>query len=124
VEQTVHELRAAHLDVVGELEAALEGTAGDAAIEVAAFLLAVLDLAGHDQGVLLGGDRQIVGREAGNRHTDAIGVLIQRFDVVRGVATRLIVAQGRIHQPADAVEADGGTEKGGKVESRHGPYPP
>ena len=54
----------------------------------------------------------------------ASGSATAHAHVVRGIAARLIVAQGRIHQPADAVEADGGTEKGGKVEGRHGPYPP
>ena len=55
VKQAVLQRRALHFDVVGELEAALEGARGDAAIEELAFLLllAGLLLALHGEHVLL-----------------------------------------------------------------------
>ena len=61
MEQAVLQARALHLDVVGELEAALEGARGDAAIEhLAAFLGLCFLLALDGQGVLLGLDREVV----------------------------------------------------------------
>src|SRR3546814_4493385 len=58
-EQAVLELRAGHLDVVGEVEAALEGAGGDAAVEEARLVVfRLLLLAGDHQAVLLGGDVQ------------------------------------------------------------------
>src|SRR3546814_5418799 len=92
-EQAVLELRAGHLDVVGEVEAALEGAGGDAAVEDARLVVfRLLLLAGDHQAVLLGGDVQLVLREAGDRHDDAIGVVADLLDVVRRIdrkSTRL-----------------------------------
>ena len=53
MQETVLQRRALHLDVVGELEAALEGACGDALIERLAALLVSL-------GLLVAADRQRV----------------------------------------------------------------
>ena len=59
VEEAVLKARALHLDMVGELEAALEGARGDAAIEhfVALGVVLGLLLALDGEGVFLGLDR-------------------------------------------------------------------
>src|SRR3546814_8158005 len=83
-EQAVLELRTGHLDVVGKVEAPLEGTGGDAAMEILhPVLLGVLLgtlfrlrlAAGDDEAVLLRGDVEFALTEPGDRHHDAIGVL-------------------------------------------------
>src|SRR6266852_6289165 len=52
MQHAVVEAGADHLDGVGELEAALEGAAGDAAVEVLRAVLLLLGLAGDQQRVL------------------------------------------------------------------------
>src|SRR6185503_6690083 len=68
-QQAVLQVGAAHLDVVGQRETALERAIGDAAVdEVRALLLGLVILSpGNDQHVLLGGDVDLVGLEAGDR---------------------------------------------------------
>jgi hypothetical protein len=56
----VLEVRFAGLDEVGELEAALEGAARDAAVERAGLLALGLRLAGDDERALLGGDLKLL----------------------------------------------------------------
>src|SRR4051812_47781402 len=83
MEQAVVEAGADDLDVVGELEAALEGAAGDAAIEVGALLL-LLGLAGDHKRVLLDDDLEVVLAEPGDRHGQPVGVFAGVLDVVGG----------------------------------------
>src|SRR5437763_4142887 len=52
MEQSVLELRALDLDVLGQLEAALERTAGDAVVEVRRFVAAIVALAQYGQDAL------------------------------------------------------------------------
>src|SRR5262249_44897967 len=103
-----------------ELEAPLERTTGDAAIEQVLRSLLLRLLAGDRERALLRGDLDVVLAEAGDRHGDAIGVLAGPLDVVRRIARNMVVtAQSRIHQLREAIEADGGAEKGGKVVGTH-----
>src|SRR5690606_15658519 len=68
VQQAVAELGAFHLDMVGELEAALEGAAGNAAIQDLALVgLAILTaLALHGQHVLVYLDAEVLVAETGD----------------------------------------------------------
>jgi hypothetical protein len=117
MEEAVIEAGADHLDRLGELEAALEGAARNAAVEVLAGI-AFQALAGDEERVLLDPDVDVVGAEARDRHRQAVGIVAGLLDVVgrirgNGVGPRRI---DDAHQP---IETDGGTEKRGKVESRH-----
>src|SRR5688500_12386226 len=113
--------------MVGEREAALERAVGDAPIDkVGALLVAVLVLApGDDQHVLLGGDVDLVGLEAGDRELDAIVVVaeldqVERRVVLAGLAHRAVLEH--VEQP---VEADGGAPERREVEcATHSFYPP
>ena len=93
VEQAVLEACAGDLDMVGKLEAALEGAGGDAAVEhlAAALLLLFLLLALDRQDVLLGLDVEVALAEAGDRQGHAVGVLAGALDVVGRVGLRLAV---------------------------------
>src|SRR4029450_7881916 len=115
-QQAVGKLRPDDLHVVGELEAALEVTAGDAAIEILLVVLAVLrGLAGDQELVLLLGHVQLGLGEARHRHHDLVGVVARLFDVVRRVAVGAGLAGHRIEQVEDPVEADGGAIERGIV---------
>ena len=76
MQQAVFQPRAFNLNVVGELEAAFEGAAGDALEQEAAFRLFRLGaLAGDGQDAFLNVDGEIALTEAGDRHGDAVFVL-------------------------------------------------
>ena len=120
VEQAVRELGTDDLDVVGELEAMLEGALRDAAMQVLDAVLGLADLALHRQHVLVRGDVQVALTEASDRHRDAVLVLADLGDVVRGigdVATGL--TQGGLEQLVEMVEPDGRPEQGGKIQTTH-----
>src|SRR5258708_9853177 len=119
MQHAVIEAGADHLDGVGELEAALEGAAGDAAVEVLRGVLLLLGLAGDQQRVLLDLDVEIAGAEAGDGHAQAIGFIAGLLDVVGRIGRGAVGARGRIDQARQAVEADGGTEQRGKIERIH-----
>src|SRR6516162_1728772 len=124
-EQTVGQLRAHDLDVIGELEAALEGAAGDAAIEELLLLGRLLLLARDEQRIGLLGDREVALGEARHRHDDAIGVIARLLDVVGRIAEGGVIdPSGRIQQTGKAVETDGRPEQRAEIESLHGPYSP
>src|SRR6266566_3777415 len=76
VQEPVLQTRAFDLDMVGELEATLEGPRGDPLVEHLAGLLLVVGLlfAANRQPVLLRLDRQIGIGEAGNCDRDANGL--------------------------------------------------
>ena len=126
MEQAVLERGVLHRDEIGELEGALEGARGDAAIQHLGLVLAVLIgglLALDRQGVFLGDDRKLVLREAGNRNGDAVGVLAGALDVVGRIAGAAV--GGRlVEQREEAVEADGGTIKRGEIVGTHIDSPP
>lgn len=83
-EQTIHEARADDLHVVGKLEASLEGAGGNTAVQVLPILTAFIRLLTRNhEHVLFLRDGQVVLREAGNRHADAVVVLANLYNVVR-----------------------------------------
>src|SRR5262249_1621101 len=122
VEQPILEGSALDLDVVGELEAALESPRSDALIEHLAGLLALLHLllAANGQRVFLDLDRQLGLGEAGYRDGNAIGVLTGTLDVVGRVARCRLEAGCLIEQREQTVEANRGTIEGSKIECTHG----
>jgi predicted enzyme related to lactoylglutathione lyase len=65
-------------------------------------------------------DAQVDRVEARHRHADAVGVLIDEFDIVGRVARRIVVVRVEgVEQRAETVEADGGAVKRGKIEMSH-----
>ena len=89
VQQSVLEARALDLDMVGELEDALERARRDALVEHLAVLLFLGLLGALDrQRVLFRLDRQVVLAEAGDRDGDAVLVLAGPLDVVGRIARR------------------------------------
>ena len=107
-------------DVVGQSEAALEGTGGDAAVQVGLFGRFGRLAGGDMQRAFLHFNRQFLGGEAGNGDRDAVGILGGLFDVVGRIAGLGHISRKRtVHQVGDTVETDGGTVKGGEVETTH-----
>ena len=107
--------------MVGEIEAALERTAGNAAVQIARAVVLLGDAAFDEQGVFLHRDGDIVLAEAGNRHDDAVGVVGQLLDIVGRIGSRgvAVIVQRRFQQARNAVETDGGAEQGGQIETGH-----
>src|SRR5262245_53951698 len=120
MQQTVLELGALHLDVVGELEAALEGSGGDAAVQELALLVLGLLLGADGEHLLLDVDVELVLAEAGHRHADPVLVVGEPLDVVGRVGGRAAVDAGYgVEQVEEPVEADGGAIEGGKIDVSH-----
>src|SRR5262245_52717232 len=119
VQESVLEGRALDLDVVGQLEDALERTSRDALIEHLAVVLLVLRLflAFDRQRVFFRFDRKLVLAKAGDSHRDAVGALASPLDVVGRIARSGLEAVEHGEQP---VETDGRTIEGSKIESSHG----
>src|SRR5512132_1073390 len=119
-QQAVVQVSAHDLDVVGELEVPLEGTAGDAAIEIGMPRIPLLLPALDQKRVLARLDTELVLAEAGDGECDAILVLARLLDIVRWVAIASLGPLHRVlehgHQP---VEPNGRAEQGRKVEGRH-----
>jgi hypothetical protein len=116
-EQAVVEAGARHRHIIGEVEATLERTVGDATMhELALFALDLGLLAGDDQLVGLRRHVDLVGREAGDGDRDAIGVFTATLDVVRRVIVDGDIARGRFEQVEQAVEPDGAAAIGGEIE--------
>ena len=81
LQQPVVERGVLDLDVVGQVELPLEVPGRDTAVqELALGLFRLVAFDRHD--VLLGRDRNFVGREAGYRQRDLVAVFAQPFDVV------------------------------------------
>src|SRR5690348_9726758 len=119
VQETVLESGALDLNMVGELEGALESASRDALVEhlVLGLLILLLFLALDGQGVFLRLEREFFLAEAGHRDRDAIVVLAGTLDVVRRIARRGLKAVAEhVEQP---VETDGRTIKRCKIESSH-----
>ena len=81
-EKPVHQFRTQHLHAIREQEGPLELPRGDAAMEILDPLLGGLDLALHEQHVLMRGDLDVALAEAGDGHGDPILVLPDLRDVV------------------------------------------
>lgn len=113
MEHAIVDIGGRYLHVIGEAEPPLERAPRDAAVQVAAvpFLLILLRLARHQKRILLNGDVELVRREPGHRHREAIGILTGLLDIVRGVAEgRAVYAGRRIDQAQQTIKADRRTE--------------
>ncbi|MNE72679.1 hypothetical protein D3C80_1686400 [compost metagenome] len=122
-QQAVRQVGALDHHIVGQLEAALEVALGQAAMQIGLLRRRIVVgglLAGDGQGVFLGLDVQLVGREAGDGDFDAIGVLAGRLDVVGGPAVFLAGARGAFQLAGQTVEADGGTVQRREIIGTHG----
>ena len=106
MEQAVLQAGGLDLDMLGELEAALEGAAGDALVQEVG-LCALFALAGDGQHAILHVHRQVLVGKAGDRHGDAIVILVAALDIVGRIA---LLGRG-IQQVQKPVKADGGAEK-------------
>ncbi len=103
--------------MVGKAELALEGARRDTLIEI--FALALLGLAAFDRHrVLLGGNGNLVGREAGNGKRNLIAVFVQPLDIVGRVVTLADALRG-FDEVEKAVEADGRAPEGCEVVCAH-----
>ena len=120
MQQPVLKLGTAHDNVIGQHEAAFKTTAGDAAMqETAGFFWRGLGAPNHRQRVLMGGDVQICLGKPSHGHGQHIAVIGGLFDIVGRVTPGIGTSTGRVHQPRQAIKANGGTEKGGKISSVH-----
>jgi hypothetical protein len=109
VQEAVLQAGAGHFDVVGQLEAALEGTRSDAPIKQFRTFLAglLLALALDAQHVAMRFDRNLILGEAGNRHGNPIGVLAGALDIVGRIGLGAIRLRKRIEHRKEPVKADG-----------------
>src|SRR5205814_3661176 len=107
--------------MLGELEAALERAAGNALIEdvLALGLVALFALARNAEHAIVQLHVQVLLGEARDRDGDAVMGLVGALDVVGRVAIAGVVLGYLIQHVEQPVEADGRTEKRGKIES-HG----
>ena len=113
-QQPISDAGTRHLDVVGELEAALERAGGDAAVQVLLRVPVGLLLAAHDQQVGLRREIQLVRPQARDGHGDAVLILACLLDVVRRPVVDRLHARGVLEQIEDPVETDARPEQGGK----------
>src|SRR5579885_138777 len=121
MQETVFEIRAADLDMVGELEFALESTRRDALIEHFAFLPFLFGflLTADGELVFLHLDVEFLIGEARTGDRDAIRILAGALDIVGRITGYAAVMPERIEQRKDAVETDGRTVKGAEIETCH-----
>src|SRR5579872_3285965 len=118
-QQSILQIRALHLDMVGKREAALERAVGDAAIdEIAVLALILLRLAaGDDEHVLLGGNVDLVGLESRNSKLDAIIVLALLDQVERRIIFLRLAERAVLEHVEQPIEANGGAPERRKVKS-------
>ena len=110
LQQPVVERGVLDLDIVGQVELPLEVPGRDTAVqELALGLFGLVAFDRHD--VLLGRDRNFVGREAGHRQRNLVAVFAEPFDVVGRIVV-LASALGGFREVEKAVEADGRTPEG------------
>jgi len=96
VQQAVIQRGSGDLDVIGQVEAALERTGGYSPVEEAVVFIAVFFglLAGHDQLVVLRRDIQIRFSEASDCHGNPIAVITGFLDIVGRETAPLFQAVG------------------------------
>src|SRR4051794_29528244 len=115
----VGQVGADDLDVVRQAEMPPERTAGDALVEIFAIAGRLGLLAGHDQLVWLGRDRQLVRRKARDGERDPVGVFSGLLDVVGRVVVGLLELHGVVEHIEQPVEADGRPAEWRKVYHSH-----
>ena len=110
--QAVVERSTLDLDVVFEIELALEGSRRDALIQErmigAALGLPIGLAAGDRQLVLLSSDCDLLRREAGDRQRNPIAILTGTDDVVGGIVVLAVQPLGVVDEIEQAIEADAG----------------
>ena len=84
MQHAVKMARTCDTNMVGQMEAALEGTCGDATMQVSARRVFIGFLGGYNQCAVFNLDRQIFVRETGDGNRNTIGVVSGFFDIVRG----------------------------------------
>ena len=120
MEQTVLQVGTLDLDMVGQLEAALEGARRDAAMQELSVLVGGLFLALHRQCLFLDLDVDLELAEAGDRHGDPVLVVAEALDVIGRISGRRRCRSRKRRRAADQpVEANGRTIQGGKIEVSH-----
>src|SRR5580704_14330961 len=121
VEEPVLQARAVDLDIIGELEATLEGSRGNALVEHLPGLILVVGLllAPDRQPILLHLDREISVGEAGDCDRDAIGVLSRPLDIIGRIVRQTFHAVELVEHGKHTVEADRDTVEGSKIECTH-----
>src|SRR3546814_15653107 len=114
-EQTVLEAGIAGLDEVRKLEAPLECTCRDAAVQIFPLAVVLGTRAGDGEQVLLGDDLDIFGSEVRERERAAVAVLA----IIQDVEGRLdvIFESPCLQQVEQAIETDRSTPLGGEVQS-------
>lgn len=85
-QETVFERRTFDLNVICEVEAPLEGTARNAAVQIFDIVRAFAHFATHNQTTRLRDDFKIIFRKAGQRDDDLISVIAAFLDVVGGIS--------------------------------------
>src|SRR5450759_733688 len=106
LQQPVLERGALHLDVVGEVKLTPKRTRGNPLIEV--LVITLLGLAAfHRKHVLLRGDGDLFGHEAGKRQRDAIVLLTGSLDVVGRVVVLAPQPERIVDEVEQAIETDG-----------------
>jgi hypothetical protein len=117
LQQAVVEGRTLYLDIVRQVELPLEMPGRNAPVKELA--LDLFGLAAFDRDdVLLGRDRDFVGRETRHRQRDLVAVLSQALDVI-GRITFVGGPLGRLGEVEQAIETDGRSEQGREVVSAH-----
>ena len=67
----------------------------------------------------MGGNVQIGFGKTGHRHSQHIAVITGLFDIIGRITPGIGTSPGRIHQPRQAIKANGGPKKGGKINCVH-----
>jgi hypothetical protein len=117
---------ATDLDILGELETTIKAAPGYTLIEKMRrfdvfFLFAAALNRKH---TFPDFDAQVVFAKAGNGQRNPVVVFVGSLDVVGRIARTRIVLTYRVEHVGEAIKADGGTEKRGKIKATHGSYPP
>src|SRR6185437_3084586 len=114
MKQTVLKACRLDFDMLGKLEAALEGAAGNALVQEGGLrLLTVLAPAADREHAVLDIDREVLVGKAGDRQGDTVIILVGPFDIVG----RIALLAGGLQQIDQPVKTDGGTEKGRIVDT-------
>jgi hypothetical protein len=119
MQQTILQICVLDHEVVGKHETTLERAAGNAAVKKLTLLHVSGRLAGDHQSVLLHGQVDVIGPEAGNRHGQAIRLFAGLLDVVGGIGWDVGCRLCSACEPGEPVEANGGAEQRRKIVAGH-----